>query len=169
MISHKMASPLGSIIFFLTYIGSFLNSLEEIQEVLDKKEKMLKRAVKYLALTQSQLQLMQSLCSDLLDLRRLKDGMFSLVNEAFNPSETFDLVCSIFSPQAQAKGINISWQLFDPEFKASDFVQRLKELSAGDDQQWTFGRVIDKKLVPKLYGDQRRLLQVLINLVKNAL
>ena len=41
---------------------------------------------------------MQSFCSDLLDLRRLKDGMFNLVKEVFKPSETFDLVCSIFSP-----------------------------------------------------------------------
>ena len=41
MISHEMATPLGSIIFFLNYLGSFLASLEEMKEVLNLKEEML--------------------------------------------------------------------------------------------------------------------------------
>ena len=98
MISHEMATPLGSIIFFLNFINTFLNSLEDTSKIFTDKETKLQRAIKYLALTQSQLQLMQSFCSDLLDLRSLKDGIFNLVKEVFKPSETFDLVCSIFSP-----------------------------------------------------------------------
>ena len=51
-----------------------------------------------MALIHSQLQVMQGFCNDLLDLRKLKDGMFHLVNEVFDPTQIFDLVCSIFSP-----------------------------------------------------------------------
>jgi len=50
---------------------------------------------------------MQSFCSDLLDLRKLRDGVFALVNEPFDPVETFDLVCNIFSPQSMAKRVKI--------------------------------------------------------------
>ena len=51
MISHEMATPLGSIIFFLNFINTFLNSLEDTSKIFSDKETKLQRAIKYLALT----------------------------------------------------------------------------------------------------------------------
>lgn len=109
MISHEMATPLGSIIFFLNFVESCLKGIEDTESQFTNKETKIQRATKYLKLADSQLRLMQSFCNDLLDLRKLKDGIFSLQNEVFDPNKAFDLVCSIFSPQAQAKGISVTW------------------------------------------------------------
>ena len=59
------------------------------------------------------------------------------MQEVFDPNEVFELVCNIFSPQAESKAVKISW--------------------------------VPLKKLPRLIGDKRRLLQVLINLLKNAL
>ena len=56
------------------------------------------QALKYLGLINSQVQLMQSYVSDLLDLRQMKDGVFTLVREVFDPTDVLNLVCSIFNP-----------------------------------------------------------------------
>jgi len=48
---------------------------------------------------------MQSYVDDLLDLRQLQSGVLKLVEKVFDPTETFQLVCDIFSPQTQAKGV----------------------------------------------------------------
>jgi len=53
---------------------------------------------------------MQSFVRDLLDVRQLKDGVFSLQKNLFNPNEIFDLVCNIFNPQAHLKQVQVSWQ-----------------------------------------------------------
>ena len=98
MISNEMTTPLSTIIFFLNFIGSYLRSVDDQSDILSKKETKQQRAIKYVALIHSQLQVMQGFCNDLLDLRKLKDGMFHLVNEVFDPTQIFDLVCSIFSP-----------------------------------------------------------------------
>ena len=86
MISHEMATPLGTIIFFLNFIGSYLRSIEDKSPIVSKKETKQQRAIKYVALIHSQLQVMQGFCNDLLDLRKLKDGMFHLVNDVFDPT-----------------------------------------------------------------------------------
>lgn len=80
---------------------------------------------------------MQSFVNDLLDLKQLKDGIFKKELEEFNPVEVFELVHSIFTPQADTKGVELKWT--------------------------------SKQMLPSLKGDKRRLLQVLINLVNNAL
>ena len=38
MISHEMATPLGTIIFFLNFIGSYLRSIEDTSPQYSKKE-----------------------------------------------------------------------------------------------------------------------------------
>ena len=102
-----MSTPLATIIFFLDFIFNFLSKLEEqCSSGLNKSiSTERERAINYASLIHSQLQLMQSFCSDLLDLRKLKDGVFTLTSEPFNPAETFDLVCNIFGPQATAKHV----------------------------------------------------------------
>ena len=41
----------------------------------------------------------------------MRDGVFSLVKEPFNPSEVIELVFSVFKPQADAKNIKLDFQL----------------------------------------------------------
>ena len=55
----------------------------------------------------NQLNLLQSFVEDLLDLRQLKDGVFALSPEPFDPNEVIKLICQIFDHQAQSKGIRI--------------------------------------------------------------
>ena len=88
-----MRTPLASILFFLTFILKFVQKLELAEPNTQKQQ-----ALKYLNLVQSQVQLMQSYVSDLLDLRQFKDGVFTLASETFNPAEVFTLICNIFNP-----------------------------------------------------------------------
>lgn len=67
----------------------------------------------------AQLHLTQSFVNDLLDLGQLKNGVFALTKVAFQPSESFEMVVNIFSPQAAAKGVHLLWQI-DSEM---DFIQ----------------------------------------------
>ena len=69
----------------------------------------------------------------------MRDGVFTLVQEPFNPLEVIELVFSVFKPQADAKNIKLE----------------------------TYS--LPQSHMPKLIGDERRFKQILINLVKNAL
>ena len=42
--------------------------------------------------------LLQTFVDDLLDLRQIKDGVFSMIREVFDPNETLSLVYDIFEP-----------------------------------------------------------------------
>ena len=53
---------------------------------------------RYAKLMMSQLTLLQSFVEDLLDLRQLKDGVFTLTNALFDPNETFQVLLETFSP-----------------------------------------------------------------------
>ena len=39
----------------------------------------------------------------------MKEGVFSLSEQVFDPNETLQMVCDIFDAQTKAKGIDISW------------------------------------------------------------
>ena len=59
------------------------------------------QSTKYCKLMMNQLIFLQSFIEDLLDLRQLRDGVFSLVLEPLDVSETLKEICSIFDPQLQ--------------------------------------------------------------------
>ena len=82
-----MRTPIGSSLFFLAQILSLLTSVS-----VDPKVK------RYIQLVISQLTFVQSFVEDLLDLRTMRDGVFTLVKEPFNPSEVIELVFSVFKP-----------------------------------------------------------------------
>ena len=42
--------------------------------------------------------LMQTFVDDLLDIKQLKDGVFSLLTRVFDPTEAIQLVLQIFDP-----------------------------------------------------------------------
>ena len=71
-VSHEMRTPLFSTIFFLKQIIRYFKmSPFPIEKV--------PQANKYCRLMMSQLILLQTFVEDLLDLRQMRDGVFSLV------------------------------------------------------------------------------------------
>ena len=85
-----------------------------------------------------------SFIEDLIDLKQLREGIFSLEKDPVNVNSIIKAVCDTFKPQAKAKKITMSYQL-------------------GKDT------CSDSKAIPFLYGDKRRIKQILMNLIKNAL
>lgn len=97
-------------------------------------------ATRHVELILCTIHLLSSFVDDLLDFQQIKDGVFTLTPKPFEPVKTFQLVCGMFAPQAEGKQVQILWK---------------------SDEQYT--------LPHKINGDERRLLQVLINLVKISL
>ena len=58
----------------------------------------------------AQLMLMQTFVDDLLDLKQIREGIFSLSNEVFDLSVAIELVCSVFDPQASSVGVKIVFE-----------------------------------------------------------
>ena len=52
--------------------------------------------IKKLVLMERSLVLVQTFVNDLLDLQQIKNGVFKLVDEVFDPNETLELISSIF-------------------------------------------------------------------------
>ena len=59
----------------------------------------------------SQLNFLQSFVEDLVNLKMLQEGVFTLNNAPFDPNNVFDMVCQIFQPQAAAKGIKVNFSV----------------------------------------------------------
>ena len=59
--------------------------------------------IKKLVLMERSLVLVQTFVNDLLDLQQIKNGVFKLVDEVFDPNETLELISSIFVSQAEAR------------------------------------------------------------------
>ena len=57
----------------------------------------------------SQLTLLSNFVQDLLDLRQLQSGVFSLKEQVFDPNKIVELVVDIFKPQAKAHKIDLSY------------------------------------------------------------
>ena len=66
---------------------------------------------KYLRLSQTQLRLLETFVDDLLDLKQLKEGVFSLTPAVFDPNHALDFVCEIFEMKASAKGVKVFWEV----------------------------------------------------------
>lgn len=100
--------------------------------------------------------LMETFVNDMLDLTQMKNGVFSLANDVFDPYEVLEMVCAIFAPQTEAQGVELSFVTYD--------ALRLPFEEGEPPLQ-------DDKIarLPKMIGDKRRLQQILINLVKNAI
>jgi len=66
------------------------------------------QTTKYCKLMMSQLILLQTFVEDLLDLKQMRDGVFSLVSVPFNVEQVIKDICSVFDPQAKAKGVRVA-------------------------------------------------------------
>ena len=96
-------------------------------------------------------------------MRQIRENIFSLNKEPFDPIVQLEQICSIFQHQAEIKGVNIIHQIYDnlglPNESASSFDEHIVKQTGRSGIQ----------LIPKLYGDRRRFKQVVINLIKNAI
>ena len=96
----------------------------------------------------SQLEFLHSFIADLIDLRQLKVGAFSLEPKPFSLVGLLKGINAIFKTQVSLKGI---------QFR---IIVALKNLNRIDDRS---------QVVPRLIGDERRLKQVIMNLIRNAI
>ena len=69
---------------------------------------MLIKAQDYSDMMLTQCRFMQSFIDDLLDLKEMREGTFSLVKQIFDPKETFEIVMDIFSPLVKARDLELS-------------------------------------------------------------
>ena len=92
-----MRTPIGTAIFFTTQILQMLTGTSIDPNIS-----------KFLNLILSQMTFMQSFVEDLLDLRQIRDGLFSLTCQMFDPNEVLDLIKNIFHPQADAQRLDLS-------------------------------------------------------------
>ena len=115
----------------------------------------------------SQLILLQSFVEDLLDMGQLKNGVFNLAKEVFDVKETLEMITDTFGPQASAKKINLHFEIVRSLRTPDKMYTFLSEGSPCLDLEILSDRVTSA--IPKVIGDARRLKQVLMNLVKNAI
>lgn len=101
-VSHELKTPVQSVIFFFHRLKRNFPNFED-------KE----LALKHFKLIFYQLMLIQSFVDDLLDLRQLKDGVFTLTCNLFDPNQVIEQVCDIFQLQAEAQRISLSFEVKD--------------------------------------------------------
>ena len=106
---------------------------------------------------------------DLLNLKLKHDGVFALVLSPFDPNEVFETVCETFIPIVEAKKIKLTFSIDETLIFHSDNSASLhSQHHIRTDQPRSQLLIENKKSLPKLIGDQRRLTQVLLNIIKNA-
>ena len=74
----------------------------------------------------------------------MRDGVFALVPEPFDPNQVFENICNLLGPQATAKGVEITSSIVKNLILPHD-----ESLSAPPP------KILDQPL-PKLVGDSRR-------------
>ena len=60
-------------------------------------------------LVQSQLNFMQSFVEDLFDLRQLREGVFALKLQSFDPNKVFKWICKIYDQQTTTKEVLLTY------------------------------------------------------------
>ena len=93
LMNHELSKPLTSSFFFSEQVLEFAKALKgPFRGGQGAKD----QSIKYIEMIQSQLLLTQSFIHNMTDLQQLKDGVFAMAGEMFDPAETFDLACCIF-------------------------------------------------------------------------
>lgn len=107
----------------------------------------------------SQLNLLLCLVNDVLDIKMIEQEQYQSKMEPFEPKKTLDFIVAMFSPQAEMQKTTIYVETISAEesIRAASHNFQIDEL------------LPTEPLPEALIGDQIRLKQILINLVKNAL
>ena len=156
-ISHEIRTPLNSILFFLNLVKKILLKFPQLPNEFTTE------VTKYINLSMSQLTFSLTFVDDVLDLHqygraRVSDA-FSLSMAAFNPNKVLNTIRDVFKPQAEAKGIGLIVQT----------TQDLDLPSASHIDTTALMIPRSECRLPHLVGDERRLKQVLVNLIRNAI
>lgn len=146
VISHEMRTPLSTSLQFIDIMESMMQKM--------KSNKLVIRILRFTALIKYSLSMNLSFVSDLLDMRMITEQLFEGEETLFDPEVVLNFIKDVFYCQASRQKISIVF-IFLESLKWSDISKDL------------FYR--RKVKMPFLIGDKRRLQQVLINLVKNAL
>ena len=111
-----------------------------------------------LTLIVSQLNLLLCLVNDVLDIKLIKSGKFETKISIFEPIKTLRFIEDMFKPQAIIQNVTVSCHAISLDsLKTAYILNHQQELLEFED------------LPKKIRGDNLRLQQILINLVKNAL
>ena len=87
-----MSTPIQTMIYLLGIVMSNLTA----SMVMTFEAK--KQSHRFCNLMMGQLNFLKTFVSDLLDLRQMRDGVFTLANEPFDPNKIFDTICNLFEP-----------------------------------------------------------------------
>ena len=113
---------------------------------------------------------MQAFIDNLLDLRKFKDGNFSLEKEMFDFNQMMSVVCNIFDPICASKGVHLEVKLerdlatpksmlIDNDISMRSFHSSLSQQNTTPLQrhQNLSASLTTLTAVPKLVGDRKRL------------
>ena len=89
-VSHEMRTPLNSAIFFLRQVIAMFAAYENLPADFTKE------ALKLCSFMMSQLTLTTTFVDDLLDMKQIHEGVFTLQTAPFNPNEVLELIQAIF-------------------------------------------------------------------------
>ena len=110
-------------------------------------------------IVKSQLQYLLNLSNNLLDAKMINEGVFEPKNDKFCPKGAIEFVLKMFEIQSQFEGTTLSYEMVSID----SFNEVIKDYTL--DQS-----MMNREDLPGLLvGDELRLKQILINLVKNAL
>ena len=97
---------------------------------------------------------MQSFVDDLLDLRQIKEGVFSLTDDVFDPADVLDTICEIFAPQTSVLNVRLFWMVEKDLAAPGDYLHHGRDLDRAL-RNIEIAPEQDSSL-PKLVGDVRR-------------
>ena len=136
-VSHEMRTPIETMLFMMNMLISFFQQPSlEVGNV--------PKCIDYCTMIMSQLEFLLSFVEDLLNLQQMRDGVFLLASEPLVVAKIIQGVVNIFTPQARAQKVELTYQKEDCS-------------------------LLSNQEIPPLLGDPRRLKQILMNLIKNAM
>ena len=122
-----------------------------------------RQMIKTLSLLSTETNLLLCLVADILDIAGIVEGSFEPMLQIFDPVQTFEWILAMFDKHASTQ---LTELIFIPTGSTNAAVQRtdIKQLKHSVKKQKE-----EHRLPRSLVGDETRLKQVLVNIIRNAL
>ncbi|MEX2563003.1 MAG: ATP-binding protein [Nitriliruptoraceae bacterium] len=158
--SHELRTPLNSIIGFTGIIlGGMTGPLTEEQS-------------RQLGMVQASARHLLALINDVLDISKIEAGQLDVSVEPFDLVEIIDRAVQVIAPSAEAKGLVVTSEVADRAGSDVGGVHARDDHYLDDhalDGHVQDGRVAESMpSLRKMFGDPRRVEQILLNLLSNA-